>query len=177
MIKQSLTAFLIACLVFPAAASNNEDAPTVVRMDPPNGSTDVDPDLSEIVIHFSEPMGEAYSVMKADGEFPKVTNFYFKDDSTAFVLEVRLRPETEYRFGINGPSPRHKGFKNREGVPVEPTELFFKTGSGDGPRKIDKSELPNLGKIDFSLLDANGFKVESADYEGVPLFITFGAAW
>jgi hypothetical protein len=171
---------LLALLFFIAGtAFAKDDAPKVVRTSPPNGATDVDPNLSEIVIHFSEPMMEnTYSVMRAKGEFPKVTNFYFMDNSTAFVMKVRLKPDTEYRFGINGDEPRYQNFKSRKGVPSKPVEIQFKTRPGEIVRmKIEKSDLHDLGKIDFALFDSNGLKIESADYEGVPLFIVFGAAW
>ena len=172
------TAAFFSVLLLASASFAVDDAPEVKRMEPASGSKDVDPDLDEIIVYFSEPMMEdRYSVMRAHGEFPKVTNFYFKDNGTVFVMQVRLTPDTEYRFGINGTEPRYQNFKSRKGMPVKATELWFRTRPGKTGRKIGKSELPDLGKIEFSLLDTNGLKVESADYKGVPLFIVFGAAW
>lgn len=32
-------------------------------------------------------------------------------------------------------------------------------------------------QLEFSLYDSNGYKVTSQDYEGVPIFLEFGACW
>ena len=60
----------------------------------------------------------------------------------------------------------------------EPMLVTFKTrGKGAKKKKTGKGDLPSLGELEFSLLDANGLEVKSQDYKGVPLFIAFGAAW
>ena len=41
--------------------------------------------------------------------------------------------------------------------------------------KVDESV--KTGKLEFSLMDSYGRQVCSQDYEGVPIFLEFGACW
>ncbi len=44
--------------------------------------------------------------------------------------------------------------------------------------KANKSDEVNKGvKLEFSLMDSYGREVSSQDYEGVPIFLEFGACW
>jgi hypothetical protein len=158
-------------------AMPGDDAPEVVQIEPENGSGDVDPGLDEIKITFSEPMTDgSWSVTGGGENFPDIKSIYYTKNCTVLVMKVKLKPGWSYRFGINSPS--HRNFKSKKGIPVEPMLVTFKTrGKGAGKKRTGKSALPSLGKLEFSLLDANGLKVESQDYKGVPLFIAFGAAW
>jgi hypothetical protein len=154
-----------------------DDAPKVVRIEPENGADDVDPGLEEIKITFSEPMTDrSWSVTGGGENFPDIKSIYYTKACTVLVIKVKLKPGWSYRFGINSPS--YKNFKSKKGIPVEPMLVTFKTGGSSGKKnKIGTGTLPSLGKLEFSLLDANGLAVESQDYKGVPLFIAFGAAW
>ncbi len=44
--------------------------------------------------------------------------------------------------------------------------------------KANKVDEVNKGvKLEFSLMDSYGRQVSSQDYEGVPIFLEFGACW
>jgi len=44
--------------------------------------------------------------------------------------------------------------------------------------KANKADEVNKGeKLEFSLMDSYGREVSSQDYEGVPIFLEFGACW
>lgn len=44
--------------------------------------------------------------------------------------------------------------------------------------KANKADEVNKGvKLEFSLMDSYGRLVSSQDYEGVPIFLEFGACW
>ncbi len=47
--------------------------------------------------------------------------------------------------------------------------LIFKANKAD---EVHKGE-----KLEFSLMDSYGREVSSQDYEGVPIFLEFGACW
>jgi hypothetical protein len=38
-------------------------------------------------------------------------------------------------------------------------------------------EVNKVEKLEFSLMDSYGRQVSSHDYEGVPIFLEFGACW
>jgi hypothetical protein len=160
-----------------ASQDVQNDAPYIVSMKPENGHTDVDPKLKEIVITFSEPMTDkSWSVTGGGENYPEITSIYYKKNCTVLVMKVKLKPGWSYQFGINSPSFRN--FKNRKGVPVDPVLVTFRTKGGKSS-KGEKStvKLSSMGKADFRMTDANGVRLSGKDYAGVPLFITFGAAW
>ena len=44
--------------------------------------------------------------------------------------------------------------------------------------EANKADEVNKGeKLEFSLMDSYGRQVSSQDYEGVPIFLEFGACW
>ena len=44
--------------------------------------------------------------------------------------------------------------------------------------KVNKAdEVSKVEKLEFSLMDSYGRQVSSQDYEGVPIFLEFGACW
>ncbi len=44
--------------------------------------------------------------------------------------------------------------------------------------KANQADEVNKGeKLEFSLMDSYGREVSSQDYEGVPIFLEFGACW
>ena len=91
-----------------------------------NGSQNVDPDTKEITIVFSEKLnGYNTSVDYAEsGEdaFPKVNNRFWSKDSTSWTLQVELEPQKNYQFWITN------NFRTKEGVPLLPYLIEFKTG-------------------------------------------------
>jgi len=47
--------------------------------------------------------------------------------------------------------------------------LLLNTNKANGTYKVEK--------LEFSLMDSYGRQVSSQDYEGVPIFLEFGACW
>ncbi|MFH2002527.1 MAG: Ig-like domain-containing protein, partial [Planctomycetota bacterium] len=154
--------------------SSESTVPYVIEMIPENGAKGVDPELKEMLITFSEPMKDKSWSLTGSGEnYPEIKSMYYKKNCTVLVLKMDLKPSWTYRFGINSPS--YKNFMSRNGIPVEPVQVTFST---KGEKVvIARKDLPSLGKAEFSFEDSNGMEIRSADYKGVPLFITFGAAW
>jgi hypothetical protein len=106
-----------------------------------DGDDDVDPSIKEIVIHFPEAMKTAgFSLDKVDadeyGEFPGLLGdkpTFFRDDKT-LVIQVRLKSNTKYGFGLN--CEENKVFQTIKGVPLEGVIYYFKTGDYP-PDKLD----------------------------------------
>lgn len=102
-------------------------APRVVSMIPANGATDVDPSLREIRITFDRPMDTlGWSLCGGGPEFPKIAGrITYDDTATTLIVPVRLEPGHTYRFSLNCPSAQN--FRSREGVPLEPVLVTFRT--------------------------------------------------
>ena len=172
--------FAFAGLSTTVGAATPDDAPTVKSIEPKNGAHDVDPGLDRITITFSEPMlDQSFSVTGGGPHFPEVKSFRFIKNCTVFVMEVKLKPDWNYTFGINGPN--HKNFRSRKGVPVEPVLVTFRTKAEKSKRTRTKRDviepLRSLGKLEFTLEDAFGLTVDHTDYKGIPVFLVSGAAW
>lgn len=103
------------------------DAPKVISTTPANGDTDVDPGVALIEVVFSQPMTDGrWSVMKGNAPFPEVTGKPSFDSSRKiFRLPVKLKPNSSYAFGINGPNKT--GFISKKGIPVAPVQVVFRT--------------------------------------------------
>ncbi|MDH3590938.1 MAG: S41 family peptidase [Planctomycetota bacterium] len=100
-------------------------APKAVEIQPKPGATDVTPGDFDIKVTFDRPMGTGYSFTIGTATFPKVRGKVKWIDGKTCVLPVRLRPNHTYAFGINGPG--NMGFVSKNGVPVEPVLVRFKT--------------------------------------------------
>ena len=101
-------------------------APKVVRLTPANFSQQIDPDLKEIVIEFDQPMAGGRSVTGGGESFPKIDGKLYWRDAKTFVMQVALKPNHKYRFGVNSRS--HRNFTNQLGMPVTPVGVTFRTG-------------------------------------------------
>jgi hypothetical protein len=102
-------------------------APTVVSITPPDGATNVDPATTEIVVVFSEPMEDAYSVVIVESreKFPPVSGLRWSTDRTTLIAQVTLEPGREYAFGLNAPG--FASFRSERGVALRPVEVRFST--------------------------------------------------
>jgi len=101
--------------------------PSVVRLDPPNGAGDVDPNLNELRVAFDVPMWRGYSWTGNGGEYPEpgTTNVHWIDERTC-VLPVTLKPDHQYKLGIN--SVAAVNFQSADaGVPADPVAYTFRT--------------------------------------------------
>jgi hypothetical protein len=103
-------------------------SPKIIAMVPPAGSQNVDPELKAIVITFDRPMKDKqWAVMRLGGEFPKIDGQIAYDKTlTVLKIPVKLDPDTTYEFGLNADG--YFGFVSRDGDPLYPMEIRFKTG-------------------------------------------------
>ena len=109
--------------------------PRVVSVVPANGAAGVDPSIREIRVTFDMSMSrDGYSFVGRGEHFPSVTGVARWIDARTWAVPVKLRPNWEYGFGINGRS--FKNFRSIWLVPVEPARYHFTTG---GLRSIARS--------------------------------------
>lgn len=102
-----------------------EKPPKVILTIPFNGSKEVDPKRSEIIICFDQPMLKAYSCVKTDKSFPKCTTApYWKNEHT-FIMPVKLHPNQDYGFEIN--SKREQNFQNQKEINCKSIMFEFQT--------------------------------------------------
>ncbi len=110
------------------AVKSGLQKPRVVSMNPPNGARNVDPNLREIRVTFDRPMGGGMSWTGGGPHFPEGRagkRPHWTDDGKTCVLPVKLKPDWDYRFGLNSPS--HKNFASREGVALDRVVYQFGT--------------------------------------------------
>ena len=111
-----------------SAVKKRVNVPKVVAMTPENGATDVDPNLKSIQVTFDMPMGSAFSWTGGGEMFPEIPNGQkprWSRDGKTCTLPVELKPNHEYRLGLNSLS--FNNFQSKWGVPLEPVAYSFKT--------------------------------------------------
>lgn len=100
--------------------------PTVTEVSIANGTSDVDPGTTEIVVRFSRPMLRRASVApRAPDYFPQIADATFDETATVCTIAVKLDPEREYELSLN--SPTAGWFASEEGVSLKPYTIFFRT--------------------------------------------------
>jgi hypothetical protein len=160
-----LTSAAIAFVTAKAAESSTADPqgpPQIVSTAPANGQSDVDPGLKEITVTFDRDMGGGFSWTGGGPEYPPTPEGakpYWRDKRTC-VLPVTLERGHLYRVGINSPS--YHNFQSADGVPANPTSLYFTTQGasqqlknqiskprivGLTPRNGDKEVDPGLKEL------------------------------
>jgi len=105
--------------------------PQVTSMSPPNGTTGVDPKQSYLRVSFSVPMLPTYSWTGGGENFPTIPEGKkpsWSEDKKTCTLPVQLKPNHEYRLGLNSVSFRN--FRSEAGVPLDPIIYTFATGAG-----------------------------------------------
>ena len=102
--------------------------PRLVRLDPPNGSTGVDPATTALRATFDRPMEASWSWVTEGHSFPETTGqAYFEPDGRTAVLPVRLVPGHTYLVWLN--SEQYRLFRDLAGVPAEPVRWQFSTAA------------------------------------------------
>jgi bla regulator protein BlaR1 len=102
--------------------------PQIVAVYPYHQATDVDPNLTELSVTFNIPMGEGFSWTGGGPDFPTIPEGKkpsWSADHKTCVLPVELKPNWEYRIGLNSPS--HNNFQSAAGVPLPAVVYTFKT--------------------------------------------------
>jgi hypothetical protein len=109
-------------------AELGDKAPKIVSMTPANGAADVDPALDRITVVFDRPMADrAWSIVGGGPNFPEITGKPSYDETgKVWTVPVKLKPDGDYEFGLN--SDRFTAFRSREGVPLQPVIVKFRTG-------------------------------------------------
>ena len=103
--------------------------PRIINMVPPNGASNVNPNLGEITVSFNVPMGGGFSWTGGGPHFPVIPDGQkprWSPDKKTCVLPVQLKPNWQYRMGLNSVS--FKNFQSQAGVPLEPVVYTFSTG-------------------------------------------------
>jgi hypothetical protein len=112
------------------APKRDTQVPKIVSAKPSIGAQDVSPDLKELRVTFNVPMGGGCSWTGGGPEFPTVPEgkkAFWTEDHKTCVLPVELKPNSQYRLGLNSQS--YKNFKSAEGVPLPPVVYTFKTSA------------------------------------------------
>ncbi len=101
--------------------------PKVVKMIPADGAKNVDPTLTEIKVTFDRPMRNgSWAFVGGGPNFPETTGKPSYDkECKVLTLPVRLKPNWEYRFSLNG--GKYMAFTSQEGVPLRPVPVTFRT--------------------------------------------------
>jgi RNA polymerase sigma-70 factor (ECF subfamily) len=101
--------------------------PRVVRLEPGDGATGVDPATTQLRVTFDRAMAEGWSwVIEQGATFPESTgDASMSADLRQAMLPVKLRPGTTYVVWLN--SQQHRDFADRAGVPLAPTRWSFTT--------------------------------------------------
>ena len=114
----------------PDTTKRAPQVPRIVSVTPAIGAQDVSPDLKELRVTFNMPMAEGFSWTGGGPQFPTIPEgkkpFWTEDHKTC-VLPVELKPNSQYRLGLNSPS--FKNFKSADGVPLTPVAYTFKTSA------------------------------------------------
>lgn len=100
--------------------------PRVATLEPPNGTTDVDPATSVLKVAFDRRMRGTYSVVGGGDHYPEDAGPpRFDETRTVFTMPVRLRPDWQYEFRLNG--GQYSAFKSEDGIPLQPVHVTFHT--------------------------------------------------
>lgn len=146
--RKSTLACLGVCVAAVAVAAgpgavrsrlNKDLPPCVIKTDPADRETRVDPDLKEIKVTFDRAMAtqESWSwiMLNQIGAYPGYDGSpkpRWENDGRTCVLSVRLQPDTLYAVGAN--SYRHTGFRDRDNRPAVPRAWVFRTRAKLGDR-------------------------------------------
>ena len=115
------------------AAKEEALRPKVISIVPADGDRNVDPDLKAILVVFDRPMRDkSWSLVGGGPHFPETAGQSGYDSKcTTWTCPIRLKPNWDYRFRLN--AGRFTAFRSREGVPLEPVVVSFKTGKKKAP--------------------------------------------
>jgi hypothetical protein len=109
--------------------SEQQNAPSVVSMTPPNGANNVDPNIATLVVRFDRPMMDgSWGMMGDPARTPSaVGEPSFDRSKKVWTVPVKLKASHEYRFWLNSESI--VAFRSSEGGALRPVEVSFKTAA------------------------------------------------
>ncbi|MDA3891353.1 MAG: S41 family peptidase [Salinivirgaceae bacterium] len=105
-------------------SQENNMSPKIVKTIPEYGDCQVNSELKEIVVIFNEDMQGGMSVVDSR-DMPQITDKPFWKDKRTFVIPVNLTADKLYYLIFN--NQKFTNFRNIDGIPLQPDELFFKT--------------------------------------------------
>ncbi len=111
--------------------AKSTNTPKVVDMIPKNGSTDIDPGLTQIRVVFDRPMMDnSWSLVGSGPNFPDLSGKpAYNPDRTVWTVDIKLKSDWTYKLMLN--SDIYQNFKSADGVPLAPVEVTFKTRKKD----------------------------------------------
>ncbi|HEX5054449.1 MAG TPA: DUF4932 domain-containing protein [Planctomycetota bacterium] len=111
----------------PRFAAQMAKMPHVVRMEPQNGASDVDPGLAAIVVTFDRPMLDgAWAVVRVNANFPKTNGKPSYDGSRkVLTIPVALEAGHDYEFWLN--RGKYDSFQSADGTKLRPVRVRFRT--------------------------------------------------
>lgn len=124
MKKTILTTVCILILCFFAIAQNQKQSPKIISTSPEFGDCNVDPKITEIIIKFDQDMSSGMSLLDTRNMPEKTAKAKWIDNRT-YSIPVKLYSNKLYSLAFN--NSRFQGFKNTEGIPLNPFELHFMT--------------------------------------------------
>jgi hypothetical protein len=116
-----------AAVPFAPIAGHASSPPVVVKLDPPNGATDVDPQRTLLRATFDRAMEGSWAwVTEGRDNFPEMAGQgYFESDGRTAALPVKLAPGRSYVVWLN--SEEHQLFRDLSGTPARPLRWTFTT--------------------------------------------------
>ena len=125
-----MMAATVATVLVLATAGKAQEAqgpPRIVVTSPKIGDTEVKPELKEITVTFDRDMQSGFSWTGGPPEFPAGPEGQKPRwlDKHTCVLPVKLEAARYYRVGINSMS--YHGFQSTDGVPAQPSAIYFTT--------------------------------------------------
>ena len=125
------------CLFIGCVTAGAEEPPRVVWTVPENGAQSVDAATTELHFTFDQPMRGGYSFVTTGGKsmYPEVVGKPQWISDTTIVLSVKLKPDREYRFGIN--SKRYQNFRGSNGLSAIPYPFSFRTAPSGDVKPLD----------------------------------------
>lgn len=127
---------LMSAIIF----AQNDKAPKIIRTVPEFGDFKTDADLKEIIIEFDQDMGPGYSVLNSP-YMPSMNGKTTWINGRTVSIPVTLKSNSLYILPLN--SQNFSGFKNKNGIALNPDQLVFHTKMNDSKdlNKIAYSEL------------------------------------
>lgn len=125
--RRRVAAIVLTILLAVVAASRGADAapPQVIEASPATGDGAVDAATREIRVTFDQLIDRTagYSFVGGGETFPEVAGQPRWADDRTVVLAIRLKPDRDYRVGVNG--ERHRNFRNAAGESATPYTIEF----------------------------------------------------
>lgn len=122
--------------------AQTEKAPKIIRTVPLFGDFNIDANLKEVIIEFDQDMGPGFSVINSPN-IPKMTGKPIWVNERTVSIPVSLSSNSLYVLLFN--NSKFIGFKNKDGVALNPDQLVFHTKMNDS-KELNKKAFVELFK-------------------------------